>query len=297
MPDLLLKYSPRILKSKPPIALPALRELLLASFHPADVDVTLRVTGKLISLIANKEFSCSMYENSPALKGYNWQAYLEASAIRISHVLAALRRFAPEKSIIFDFGSYFGNFSLAAKLVGYEVTAIDFYKQYGDNFAEVVSLLAENHIPIRETESFSEKGCADVVLSMGVIEHIPHTPRSVLHRAVEMLKPGGLLILETPNLAYSYKRQTLLQGKSIFPDIREQYYTKEPFAGHHREYTFEEVLWMLEQEGMKIEHHELFNYSYLSNLQLTQDSIDILRAGANDSSQKEIIFTVSRKIN
>ena len=295
MSDFLLKYSPNFLKGKLPTPCPPLRELLLASFHPEDVEIALKVKEKISCLLQNKEFSCTMYENSPALKGYNWQGYIEASVIRVANVLNALRHFAPKGAIVFDFGSYFGNFSLAAKMLDYEVTAIDFYKNYGDNFKEVTSLLLKNGIRLEETDSFAEEGCADVVLSMGVIEHIPHTPQHVLKRAVGMLKPNGLLILETPNLAYFHKRQNLLQGKSIFPDIKGQYYTKEPFAGHHREYTLEEVLWMLEQEGLKNEHYQLFNYSYLSNSHLTQDSIDILTAGARDPLQREIIFTVSRK--
>lgn len=297
MPNLLLKYNPKILQSKPPIVIPELRQLLLASFAAQDVEILLQATGKVVSLVKDKVFTAAMHENSPALKGFQWQGYLEASTVRLAYFLAALRRYVPKGGKVFDFGSYFGNFSLTAQEAGYTVTAIDFYKYYGVNFAEVVSLLNDSGVRVVETESFAEKNSADAVLSMGVIEHIPHTPRQVLQQSIAMLRPGGLLFLETPNLAYYHKRQTLLQGQSIFPDIRGQYYTKEPFAGHHREFTLEEVLWMLQEEGMKVEHQELFNMSYLSNPCLTQDNIELLRAGCEDTLQREIIFIVARKSN
>ena len=295
MPELLFKNNKKIFKLKPPIELPLLSNLLQASFVEGVAKTALSVTEEVVSLIENKAFTEAMYANSPTLKGFYWKGYLKASAVRLAYVLDALSEYVPAGSKVFDFGSYFGNFSLSAKRAGYDVTAIDVYDYYGENFSDVVALLKENKIDVVETEEFGGEGEADAVLSMGVIEHIPHTPREVLQRAISMLKPGGLLFLETPNLAYYHKRQTLLQGKSIFPDIKGQYYTKEPFAGHHREYTLEEVVWMLEEEGMTIERHELFNYSYLSNPYLAQDAIDLLRAGFSDPLQREIIFIVARK--
>ena len=106
------------------------------------------------------------------------------------------------------------------------------------------------------------------MLCMGVIEHIPHTPRLLLDTLTRVLKPGGILILDTPNLAYLYKRLALLDGGTIFCPMAQQYYTELPFEGHHREYIVDEIAWMLNAAG-----HEPISHGDVQ-LQLSRASGD-----------------------
>ena len=88
----------------------------------------------------------------------------------------------------------------------------------------------------RDLASF-EEGFFDAVLCMGVIEHVPHTPKPLLLALNRVLRPGGTLVLDTPNLLYAYTRERLAQGKPIFTPIELQFNVEPPFEGHHREYT------------------------------------------------------------
>ena len=295
MPKLLLKAYPNFFTGKAPLPLPEIKNILAASFHPHDVECAMEATAALKNAIAGKQFTAAMYEHSPGLKDYNWSMYLEASILRVAMALSALRERLSRGGRVVDLGSYFGNFSLAARLAGYNVTALDFYDQYGENFTEVLSVLSNAGVHIADTVTFRQSGCADAVLLMGVIEHIPHSPKKVLRTAADMLKAGGTLLLETPNLAYVYKRRLLRDGISPLPAIQYQYAAKEPFSGHHREFTADEVAWMLEQEGISTEFMTQYNYSYLSNEYITESVWENLLICRNDPSQRELLFFVGKK--
>src|SRR5207302_3551493 len=101
----------------------------------------------------------------------------------------------------------------------------------------------------------------DVVLCMGVIEHIPSSPRPLLETLNRVLARGGLLVIDTPNLVHLYNRQKFARGETVLADVQAQFETELPFEGHHREYTIPELVWMLGRIG----HHQIsveaFNYS------------------------------------
>ena len=128
-----------------------------------------------------------------------------------------------------------------------------------------------------------------------MIEHIPPTPRLLLGTLTAALKPGGVLVLDTPNLAYLYKRLALLEGQSIFAPISQQYFTELPFEGHHREYTCDELRWLLDTAGHEILSIETFNYSVFAQTQLTGDPLVYYRAMEADPSLRELIASVSRR--
>jgi 2-polyprenyl-3-methyl-5-hydroxy-6-metoxy-1,4-benzoquinol methylase len=101
----------------------------------------------------------------------------------------------------------------------------------------------------------------DVVLFMSVIEHLSSSPKNILRILYDCLVPGGLLILDTPNLAYLPNRRKLNRGESPYVPIAEQFKTEIPFEGHVREYTAKELHWMLTETGFMIQETRFFNYS------------------------------------
>jgi len=91
-----------------------------------------------------------------------------------------------------------------------------------------------------ERERLDIRG-ADCAVFTEVIEHlhyyyyVPH----VLSEINKSLKPGGYLILTTPNIASLFRRLRLILGKQPI------------YQYHVREYTASEVLTMLEEAGFK----------------------------------------------
>lgn len=85
----------------------------------------------------------------------------------------------------------------------------------------------------------------DLIIFSEVIEHLQGNPRKALRHLLQSLKPGGRLLLTTPNLSRLLNRVKMLIGRAPVPEIG----PPEWWGGHMREYTFPEISSMLRQEG------------------------------------------------
>ena len=239
-------------------------------------------------------------KKSPGLLDFDWRSYLELSEVRVLRAVACLRRHGIRGPVL-DFGSYFGNFALTMAAAGIAVEAIDSYASYDEAFIEHRRLMEAEGITVHdfadvgyELERF-EHHRFEAALCMGVIEHIAHTPRLLMTALDRVIRPNGLLIMDTPNLAYQYQREKLAEGHSVFPPITVQFDTTPPFEGHHREYTPTEVKWMVERIGHESIEIETFNYSMLGLSELSGREAVNYRAMQADPDRRELIFSASRK--
>jgi 2-polyprenyl-3-methyl-5-hydroxy-6-metoxy-1,4-benzoquinol methylase len=257
-------------------------------------------TDAVLALIPDGDYD-RLALHSPGLKGYDWRAYISLSLIRLAYAVEALDRAGlGEDARILDFGSYFGNFALAARKFGCQVDALDSYGDYAPALTAERALLEANGVKIIDSSGdrdvLDRLGMKyDAIFLMGVIEHIPHSPRGLLQYVCRQLKPGGLLIVDTPNIAYAYRRRQLARGESVHPQIDSQFHCPEPFEGHHREFTRDEVLWMLGEIGLENPQTELFNYSIYGLAELTGDDAAIHHAMEADPTLRELIFAQARK--
>jgi len=267
----------------------------IARDFPDDFPTAWRVTSELLEVIDGVDLT-PLARRSPSLKGFEWPVYLRCSVARSVRVTAALRHRVPTGARVLDFGSYFGNFSVHCRHQGYQVDAIDSYRFYESAFKGVQDLLRQNGVQVID---FDDVGldCSgltadsyDAILCMGVIEHIPHTPRPLLESLKRLLRPQGVLIFDTPNLAYFNNRKRLARGEPILAPIEQQYHTEIPFEGHHREYTEAEVRWMLTAAGFEDIAITLFNYSFLALKELNGSLLEDLQASNEDPSLREVIF-------
>jgi len=238
--------------------------------------------------------------HSPGLKGFDWGTYLRLSEIRIAKAARSLRTNLPGGSRVMDFGSYFGNASLLFKSEGFSVSAVDSYLDYAPALAGEHKILNQSKIEVIDSSKILEgrielSESYAAVVCLGVIEHIPHSPRELLKSFYSWLQPGGILILDTPNHAYVYNRERLAQGLSVHAPIRDQFLAPVPFEGHHREYTLDEVAWMVDEVGFEILETDMFNYSLYSSLSLTGDDYARYEQMLVDRSKRELIYLVARK--
>jgi hypothetical protein len=135
----------------------------------------------------------------------------------------------------------------------------------------------------------------DVVLCMGVIEHIPSSPRPLLDTLNRVLRPGGLLVVDTPNLVHLYNRQKFARGETVLAEIEAQYETELPFEGHHREYTIPELVWMLRRIGHSQISVEAFNYSSYALGTLVSRDVHNHWNMVRDPTLREYLMTVSAR--
>ena len=89
----------------------------------------------------------------------------------------------------------------------------------------------------------------DVIVMAEVIEHLYVSPLSVLSFLRTLLRPAGVLIIQTPNAVALHKRIEMLAGRNPFEEIREE--RNNP--GHFREYTRRELEDVVRSAGLRVE--------------------------------------------
>jgi 2-polyprenyl-3-methyl-5-hydroxy-6-metoxy-1,4-benzoquinol methylase len=92
-------------------------------------------------------------------------------------------------------------------------------------------------------------GPYDIVVFAEVVEHLYTAPELILAYLKELLVPGGVLLLQTPNAVALRKRARMLVGLNPFERIR--FDRNNP--GHFREYTVAELREFLFDAGFAID--------------------------------------------
>ena len=120
----------------------------------------------------------------------------------------------------------------------------------------------------------------DAVSFMDVIEHLHGSPKRVLEEIFRVLKPGGRLMISTPNSVSLRNRLALLVGVTNYTPIPYFYQAPFPYYGHIREYTMSELTYCLRMAGFQIKkqvHYSTFfkDFFRLENRHLVRKSISM----------------------
>jgi hypothetical protein len=110
----------------------------------------------------------------------------------------------------------------------------------------------------------SDLPCYEIIVFSEVIEHLSTSPASVLPFLKSLLKPGGVLALQTPNAVVLHKRMQLLLGINPYSLI-----SIDPLnPAHFREYTIAELEHYSKEAGFTIlssTTDNYFDYRYTSH--------------------------------
>lgn len=101
----------------------------------------------------------------------------------------------------------------------------------------------------------------DVIVFAEVLEHLYTSPKLVLGYLADLLAPGGVMIVQTPNGVALPRRVGMLMGRNPYEKIREDCTN----PGHFREYTAAELGDYCAAVGLTVERVEMrsyFNYRY-----------------------------------
>ena len=193
------------------------------------------------------------------------RGYLLASEDRYVHALGLLAPALPEHPRILDVGGFFAAFPLALARMGVAVTLSEKYAYYYGAFDDLRAMVEREGVEVWD-EDLTEPLPAreerfDAVLAMAIIEHLHSTPEPLMRNMTDLLAPGGLLLLEVPNIAYWPKRVAALLGGSVHPPLRDVYDAAIPFTGHHREYTVAELRDLVAWSGLEVHGETAFNYT------------------------------------
>lgn len=100
-------------------------------------------------------------------------------------------------------------------------------------------------------------GSFDQVVAMEVLEHLAVDPMFMLAEANRVLKPGGRLLLTTPNIVSITSLYLLLWGQH--PAVGRQGYGPGTMDRHHREYTPQELREILPAAGFDLRRMDTFD--------------------------------------
>jgi 2-polyprenyl-3-methyl-5-hydroxy-6-metoxy-1,4-benzoquinol methylase len=180
--------------------------------------------------------------------------YFETSRPRYEYTLSlALERSGGR---VLDVGCSPGHLAMALVKAGFEVQGIDlnavWLEKYAPGWAKRLRIshtnIEQEPLPFTD-ESF------DLVIFTEVLEHIAITdPCLVLQEIRRVPRPGGRMLLSTPNVANLSNVAALIQGENVF-------WPPEIFYGsvdrHNREFAPYELLQLVERAGFA---HQALDY-------------------------------------
>jgi 2-polyprenyl-3-methyl-5-hydroxy-6-metoxy-1,4-benzoquinol methylase len=138
----------------------------------------------------------------------DFDSYFKGTRRRSKITLNMLAKHYPKPGRLLEVGCSYGGFLDEARLKGWDVTGVE--------LSQIAATFARDQLGLRVfcgdlREQLQQLGEPyDVVAIFHVIEHLPNPP-ALLELCRKLIKPGGLLILKTPNVASSIAR---LMGSS-----------------------------------------------------------------------------------
>lgn len=179
-----------------------------------------------------------------------------ADAARHTFQLDLVRTFAPAGGKVMDVGGGVGPFSPALALAGYRTVLVDdFADSINNEFpidrigvhkrlgVEVRTLDASSQTFSPEPDTYAAITCIDS------IEHWHHSPRTSLHKMVDALTEGGLLLIGLPNCVNLRKRITVPLGRGKWSPM-EMWYDDPIFRSHVREPDVDDLFYIARDLGL-----------------------------------------------
>jgi len=163
---------------------------------------------------------------------------------------------------LLDVGSHYCHLAIGSRILGYETYGVD----VGEFINATQTRSRDFKLDLRECDlSQSEipfpDNYFDCVNFSETLEHLNFHPKDIFREFFRVLKPGGRVIITTPNLLRLNNRLKMILGKSINWDIREDY----SVGTHFREYSKEEICYLLRQVNLDIEKSIYIDFDYPLN--------------------------------
>jgi 2-polyprenyl-3-methyl-5-hydroxy-6-metoxy-1,4-benzoquinol methylase len=162
---------------------------------------------------------------------------------RTTHDLRLLtaRLERPTEAAVADVGGGLGLLAIGCARLGMRATVIDdlaLIEQAG-LLPATLEILGREGVEVQRRDVLAnglglDAESVDAVMFMHVIEHLPISPKTLLHEMRDALRPGGVLMIAAPNCVNLRKRITVPVGRGAWSRM-EDWYETPSFGGHVRE--------------------------------------------------------------
>lgn len=160
------------------------------------------------------------YFNSATKGGYpNYLASEQILRAEFRTIIGRLRRIVPSGRLL-EIGSAYGFFLLEAS-AHYEVHGVELA---GDAAAFARARGLDVRTGSLTRQMLEEVGPVDVIVMLDVVEHL-EDPKAMLCRCAEVLRPGGALMLTTPDFASVLARISGKRWRNMTPPQHLWYFT------------------------------------------------------------------------
>jgi len=194
--------------------------------------------------------------------------FVDGEFRRFCQTVNYIYRNCPLGSVILDIGFFIPVVPIALAKLGYELFAVEKLSYYNGALNELLSLAQQKYniqvmdYAINEHDTSLLNQRYDLVLLLAVLEHLNGTPKYLLNKIRNLLKPKGLMIVDVPNAASLLKRLVLFfKGTYPYTSIQEYYFSDYPYSGHNREYTRQDLEFVLQQSGFGIKDLAFFDHN------------------------------------
>lgn len=226
------------------------------------------------------------WENSDPDSFNALDEYFWGSSYRFALLVSILRQKLPKGAKVLDAGSGHGILAAALQATGFDASASDLHG----------GLPVFDHLKIpystwhleAEPAPYQDRAFDAVVLSQ-TIEHFTYSPLRPLREIVRIVKPGGFILIDAPNVSSFRNISKLIRGKTLHWNLKKHYLEQEPevrngvpyYDRHNHEYSMQDLRDIAEFFGLEL---ELARY-YSSYNRRKRGMIAVLASRIRDSIQ------------
>jgi len=199
--------------------------------------------------------------------------YAYAYRNRSDRTIRMVQEVVPEGGRVLDMAGAQGNFSLKLAELGYDVTWNDLREELVD-YVKLkhehgkINFAPGNAFELQFDEPF------DCVVATEIIEHVAH-PDEFLRKLANLVRPGGYVVLTTPNGAY-FRNQLPRFSDFENPEVFEDRQFSPNSDGHIFLMWPDELQTLASQAGLKIDQIGLFTTPLTNGHMKTSSLLKVL---------------------